>query len=425
MYGTITRSKSSIIHGERVKVVLKFGAGWGFGFDQSRRADIGVDQRTRVETATTVVSADGTGDYETIQEAIDTISNSGGYIQIKEGTYTINSTITIPGNITIVGSGQKTKILASGITTMVSITGDDVKLEKIFFEGENTSDDGISIGNVEDITVQGCFFKTLSSAIILGSVSAYCMIHGNKFEELTTAIEIDGEYSSIYGNIFNFNTSGTNMIKSNGADFISITGNAGFGSVGYSGHASDYKVQITGNNFSEDGSITLLGDNCICVGNVTGTITDSGSSSIVKENEGGDALGHMYQHDTGTTVTISTIAVPVIVGGFSGGQTNYVTFQNSQELKIIRPGRYKVEWQCSFTAGASNQEIEGAIGINGTFQTSSTGHRKIGTGTDTGSMSGTTILNLSKDDLVQLMLLNETSTNNLGVEHAQVNVFKL
>ena len=47
-------------------------------------------------------------------------------------------------------------------------------------------------------------------------------------------------------------------------------------------------------------------------------------------------------------------------------------------------------------------------------------HRKIGTGTDTGNMGAPTILDLTANDVVALGVINETSTNTVSVEHANL-----
>lgn len=114
-----------------------FNAGAGFGFSQSEKASLGINQRQRVETATIIVAADGTGDFETIQEAINSIENSGGFVQLKEGTFTISSTITIPGNISLRGVGNRTIIKASNesLETLINITGGNVEISALQLEG--------------------------------------------------------------------------------------------------------------------------------------------------------------------------------------------------------------------------------------------------------------------------------------------------
>ncbi|MCK5019032.1 MAG: hypothetical protein KAS32_18370, partial [Candidatus Peribacteraceae bacterium] len=134
------------------------------------------------------------------------------------------------------------------------------------------------------------------------------------------------------------------------------------------------------------------------------------------------AYGAMYQHDVGTVVTIPGANTDVIVDGFTTGLVSDMTFQNTQELKIATAGIYRTSWQLSFTTATQNREIEGGIAVNGVVDVSTTAHRKIGTASDTGSMSGVGTLSLAVDDLVQLMVRNETDGANVNAEHANVTV---
>lgn len=133
-----------------------------------------------------------------------------------------------------------------------------------------------------------------------------------------------------------------------------------------------------------------------------------------------DILGHMYQHNTDYTVSISASSTDYIVDNMTCGVKRGIGFQNGQEFKVITPGIYFVFWHLAFTAGAANQEIEGGIAVNGTRDDSTTGHRTISTGTDSGSMSGVGMLILAANALIQLVVRNNTSTNDVIVGHCQI-----
>ena len=65
--------------------------------------------------ATIIVAKDGSGDTDDIHEAIKMLSAEGGLIQIRDGTYKINSTIDIAiNNVSIFGSGFGT-VLDAGL----------------------------------------------------------------------------------------------------------------------------------------------------------------------------------------------------------------------------------------------------------------------------------------------------------------------
>jgi hypothetical protein len=117
--------------------------------------------------------------------------------------------------------------------------------------------------------------------------------------------------------------------------------------------------------------------------------------------------GEAYQDDTGYTLNNS----------------RGMSFQNSQEFVIPTKGEYDIEYQVSMLmAGGSNQELEFGIAVNGVRQPSTTCHRKIGTASDTGSASGMGELILDEGDLLQLVVRNETSTNNVIIEHGQLRL---
>ncbi len=136
--------------------------------------------------------------------------------------------------------------------------------------------------------------------------------------------------------------------------------------------------------------------------------------------------GSMSQENVPTSVTINTAGTFEIVTGMTGGETNLATFQNSQELKVLKAGRYFISWAVSFNmASGSGQEVEGAIGKGGTEQSPGSSHRTIGTGNDTGSMCGQAILDLAADDLITVMVTNESSTVSVVVEHASLSLVQV
>ena len=135
-----------------------------------------------------------------------------------------------------------------------------------------------------------------------------------------------------------------------------------------------------------------------------------------------EILGHMYQDDTATNIAVAATDTDYIVTGMSCNIKRGMVFQNGKEFKIVTPGIYRVSWQTSFTSENANQDIEGAIGIGGTRVASTSSHRKIATGTDTGNMSGQGILILAVDNLVQLVVRNETSTGDIIIQHTQLTI---
>lgn len=82
-------------------------------------SDLATEVSNRLGKASTViVAADGSGDYTDIQGAIDSLPDNGGAVYIREGTYTVSSTITVPSDTALIGTGSSTRIhLADGANT--------------------------------------------------------------------------------------------------------------------------------------------------------------------------------------------------------------------------------------------------------------------------------------------------------------------
>ena len=138
----------------------------------------------------------------------------------------------------------------------------------------------------------------------------------------------------------------------------------------------------------------------------------------------GVPYGSMYNDNIDTTVTIVSSGVAVrIPSGFTQGQVNLATFGNSREITVTKAGRYKIDWSISFNmAAGANHEIEGRIGINGSAIAQGSEHRFIGTRTDTGNMGGRAILDLAASAVVSLMMENDTNTEDIVVDHANLTL---
>ena len=72
-----------------------------------------------------IVAADGSGDYTDIQSAVDALPAAGGAIIVKDGTYTLTTSIVIDSDsITITGSGYNTIVTIGAVNDYVfNLTG--------------------------------------------------------------------------------------------------------------------------------------------------------------------------------------------------------------------------------------------------------------------------------------------------------------
>ncbi|GAI91188.1 unnamed protein product [marine sediment metagenome] len=120
--------------------------------------------------ATKVVAADGSGDFTDIQDAINALPAGGGVVYIKEGTYTITSSIIITiNNVSIIGSGASTIIDGSGFTALDAIfdvgTQNNIIFDMLYFLGNVTYATGILFTTVTDSIISNCWFDTCYEGI--------------------------------------------------------------------------------------------------------------------------------------------------------------------------------------------------------------------------------------------------------------------
>lgn len=152
---------------------------------------------------------------------------------------------------------------------------------------------------------------------------------------------------------------------------------------------------------------------------------------------GGLIVGHMYIPGVDITVDI-TDANPtevfddgtVSVGdGWAAGELNLVTFPGGgteHYLTVPKAGKYKVEWDISFQMGApgANVEVHGGIMVDDVaIRDKGEGHRTIANNTDTGSMTGRTIVDCPNGtEEISLWVLNADNNNDITVEHGNVYI---
>jgi polygalacturonase len=101
-----------------------------------------------------IVAADGSGDYKTVQEAIDALSNNGGTIQIKPGTY--REVVHIakprvrmqgmgddPSQVVIVYSNSAYGSGGTFHSATAFVTGDDFYAENVTFQNDYSRSHGL------------------------------------------------------------------------------------------------------------------------------------------------------------------------------------------------------------------------------------------------------------------------------------------
>ena len=165
------------------KRVLPRSGGWTRKFSsflrfQQYRPD-------EVSVSSVIVALDGTGDFDDIQAAHDSLPDTGGRIIIKNGNYNITSRINITKeSIEIQGSGKSTNIVTTADIEMIRVTAvDNFSISDVLFTGPgagNTSNYGIRLITSNYSKVDGCWFTNVHNvAIAVNTNSGDCVVTNN------------------------------------------------------------------------------------------------------------------------------------------------------------------------------------------------------------------------------------------------------
>ncbi len=205
--------------------------------------------------ATLVVAVDGSGDFASIQDAINSLPSGGGVVYIKEGTYYINEMITIDSNnVSLIGAGRATHLFqgdATNLTYMLWITGTHAYISQLHFDQNESNQsagsamvlmggdhstmtncwldnyfiEAIEVYYVSDIIIANNHTETgpilSQSLVVLGSSNV--LVDGNIFDGRSLLIDLSSDSSNIniVGNIL---TAGTHTVHVH-SDNTTIVGN--------------------------------------------------------------------------------------------------------------------------------------------------------------------------------------------------------
>ena len=146
--------------------------------------------------------------------------------------------------------------------------------------------------------------------------------------------------------------------------------------------------------------------------------------------------GHMWfnnESSSGRETIITFQGIFVNVTGFdqdngNGGQNlNGFDFNNDNALDNDLTGIYQADYSVSFersSGGASREYVFGLM-MNGVLQNNTKVHRATANVNDVGSVSASSIITLTKNDMIHLMVRNEGGTENIGVHNANVRLMRI
>lgn len=190
-----------------------------------------------------------------------------------------------------------------------------------------------------------------------------------------------------------------------------------------SGTALSYITPTGGALFSDKVSFTQTDGNEYIDSEADGYLTIGATSGVLINKM---LYGSMYGDDISHTVTISSAGVYyAITAGLTGGESNGMTFQNNSELLVTIAGKYRVTWSMSLECGTAGQYVEGAVMVNSTAQENTVGASELPSANKKVNVAGSGIISLAVNDVVKLCVENETATNNIVVDHANIELLRI
>ena len=271
-------------------------AGTGGIFTHNQQFSEGLTQRgIRAGGSTVVVSIDGAGDAEAIQDAIKMLPDAGGVIYIKEGTYVVESKITInKPNVSIIGAGRSTILVTTSNIKIMEIAGvDNCVIQGIRFSGTNniahTGQWAISMNGTNNSSVLNNWLDNISSyGIALWMTPSNNIIKGNIVDGCKKqGITAVGVKNIITGNIVkNGTVIGIDVDLADG-NIVANNHIRNNGGIGLKIDNCDQNI-IVGNNIASNGGwglhVTTNSDRNIITGNIvlnntSGAILDQGTNT--------------------------------------------------------------------------------------------------------------------------------------------------
>ncbi len=400
---------------------MGLGSGWGL-FNHSNKFDQGLG-RVRAGMGTIVVANDGSGDFDTIAEAIKELPTTGGVIYVKDGTYIITSMLNLnKPNSAIIGASKSTIIQTIGNIIALRVSAADCKIEKIHIKGSGTGNlnwgievtaDNVSI---EDVYIELCYHGILvdthDNCIIRG-----CFIYDNKANGIVF-ITISGvndknilTSNSIYSNDksgVGITTATRNIIANNliyenvehGINMASSVGNvisnnvikdndsgdtASFDGIHLNQTDDDNTIignYLEGNDRYQINLAAASDDNNIIVGNIiddtgaTGGINDSGTGTQQAHNTGDVpaaagarslmAAGTITLQAGTTSYDTDYVDIPISAGDLTMLDTIYILLNNKN--KSNKNTAYRIDIRDVTTTGSAISGVVSNAGATIGFQ---------------------------------------------------------
>jgi len=293
---------------------------------------------------TFIVAADGTGDFDNVNDAIDNLTSVGGSIFIKEGTYTISETMVLPSNLSLIGSGFGTILKLKdnyggttgyGFDIIYSESTSNIIIRNLQIDGNKSNNGigafyGIHLNGVSHAKIEGCYIKDLVNHGLWIYNSTDVSVISNRIETCTgygIYLRTDSDRGIVIGN--KVYQSGEYGIVLDSCDYCVVDDNyeEGSGQTGANGYgiyvASSNRCSVTANKTVDDLSvgIALSGNFCSITSNQAYSagangILIAGTNNSVGENSVSSSTGSQIYI---TAATYCSVYGNVAVNGSSNG----------------------------------------------------------------------------------------------------------
>jgi parallel beta-helix repeat protein len=309
------------------------------------------------------VEYSGSDASSVIQAALNSLGSNGGIIWIREGTYVITSTIRVPGNVTLRGTGFATKLILADSADQEVIANkhtedyvdSNIVISNLQIDGNGAKQtpgaqvSTIFFSRVSRSRVENCWIHGVApgstNAGVYALYSSYLTVRGNVIYDNSYAgvFLASGTNAIIVGNVFYHNHRGVYLAGHlNGV----VKGNQIVsGDEGVRLYMSASSNLIEGNSIrdnSEEGIVIThrKGVNNLIIGNSLVNnvvqILDNGTSTIIRHNEGYRTENYgVVSVVNGSYVLHGLVATPRVVQLTSANRRVVaVVFKNSTHIEI-------------------------------------------------------------------------------------------
>lgn len=155
----------------------------------------------------------------------------------------------------------------------------------------------------------------------------------------------------------------------------------------------------------------------------TGGILLDTSVVVNGEHTTENSFGELY--DPADVISTATTSYYTLTS-YTAGLYNEATIDADSTIQVNQAGIYKIDFSMSFTHSTNNTTVHISV-FNSTDNSEFTNietERKIGTGGDLGSVSGTGLVQLDASDKISIRAKAD-NTGNLTVSHGNINIIRI